>query len=755
MKAALGAKRDINRFRFNKFHYGLTGAVALAALVFPEADRALAQEALELPQINVTDTRLNNTARRVRSGGGAQAVPGAAGGAAQPDQTGPAYLPANGGGIVGASTTVLGSRDIERAPEATLADILSREAGIQTSSVFGGVNGAGTLIDMRGFGAAGPSNTLVLINGRRQNDTDLAGFDLSTIDKYSIERIEITRGNSGAVLYGDGAVGGVINIVTKTGANTPRGTRVEGGFGSYRGRQGNFSSVMSSGGFSASVFGNAVNSDGWRENNHLRQRVITGDVRYEDTNGSVFLNVGHDYQRLGFPGARNVLGPGDSFTAPYNEFLTNPRGASTPYDFGTKDGWKFTTGFTRMLAPGFELIVDGGIRRKDQTGSYFGGWFRPADAPLSYLDTRLTTSSVTPRVNIAMPLFGLPSKIVTGVDFYKTDYDSSRGMSVSSPPRHNYLLDQKSLAAYWQQNVKILPNTDIGFGGRVQRNDLSARDNFDPSAPFVPGFGGSVGSPLDQAETNRAYHLGVEHHFNPNFTLFGRMAQSFRVPNVDERVAMSPVNAPTSFQLRTQKSHDAEIGVRACLGSLEVQTSYYHMKLTDELAFSPITFANTNLDPTKRKGVETIVNWRINEVLRFRGSLTYTDATYREGMFAGKQVPLVSPWTGSAGIAWNIIDRRLVFDGVVRYAGKRYLDQDNANVGSFMLPSQTVVDVKLGGELENFFWSVSVQNLFDRKLIDYGLDFSYNDFFTGARVDSYSLYPQPGRTYMVKAGLKW
>ncbi len=123
-----------------------------------------------------------------------------------------------GGGITGSSTSIITRDAIERAPQASLADIIAREAGVQTTSLYGGVNGAGTAIDLRGFGATGPSNTLVLVDGRRLNDWDLPGFDLSTIAKDSIERIEITRGNSGAVLYGDGAVGGVINIVTRSGA---------------------------------------------------------------------------------------------------------------------------------------------------------------------------------------------------------------------------------------------------------------------------------------------------------------------------------------------------------------------------------------------------------------------------------------------------------------------------------------------------------------------------------------------------------
>ena len=70
---------------------------------------------------------------------------------------------------------------------------------------------------MRGFGVTSPSNVLVLVDGRRFNNSDLTGFDFSLIPRNSIEQIEITRGNSGGVLYGDGAIGGVINIVTKNG----------------------------------------------------------------------------------------------------------------------------------------------------------------------------------------------------------------------------------------------------------------------------------------------------------------------------------------------------------------------------------------------------------------------------------------------------------------------------------------------------------------------------------------------------------
>ena len=135
-------------------------------------------------------------------------------------------------GIVGASTSIITSQEIERSPAQNLPDILAQQTGVQVQHLFSGTNGSRDTVDLRGFGAFGSSNVLVLVNGRRYQDFDLQGFDFSSIPLNSIERIEITRGNSGAVLYGDGAVGGVINIVTKTGSSSPSSGKVETAIGS-------------------------------------------------------------------------------------------------------------------------------------------------------------------------------------------------------------------------------------------------------------------------------------------------------------------------------------------------------------------------------------------------------------------------------------------------------------------------------------------------------------------------------------------
>ncbi len=82
-----------------------------------------------------------------------------------------------GAGITGASTSVITAEDIARSPGTTLQDLLAREVGVQTRSTSGGQNGAGTTVDLRGFGATASSNTLVLLNGRRLTDIDQSGID--------------------------------------------------------------------------------------------------------------------------------------------------------------------------------------------------------------------------------------------------------------------------------------------------------------------------------------------------------------------------------------------------------------------------------------------------------------------------------------------------------------------------------------------------------------------------------------------------
>jgi iron complex outermembrane receptor protein len=611
--------------------------------------------------------------------------------------------------------------------------VLTQEAGIQTSGLSSGKNGAGTAVDMRGFGATASNNTLVLLNGRRLTDIDQSGIDLSAIPRDSIERIEITRGNVGAVLYGDGAVGGVINIITKTGVGKPTSGRVEVGFGSFNQKEINGTASTSHGPYSVSVSGNAVNSDGYRVNDYVKQRNGVGDLRYTGDQGSAWLNLSGDDQKLGLPGARLV-----DQGAGINLMETDRRGATTPNAYSTRQGVSLTLGASRIIAPGFEFILDGNIRRKEQTifSSLFG--FDTSDQRV------LTSGSITPRFIIDGQVLGAPTKVTAGIDFYNSDLNAKRSQAVTDPAIHTYDLNQQSLAAYWQQTVSVMPTTDISFGARMQQTKLYARDRYNAAAPGSFGIFDSAATPLSQTEVNHALNLGFEHRFSPMFAVFGHVARSFRVPNADDRIGVSAF--PVDFNLKTQTSQELEGGVKGKFGGLEWQTSVYGMLLNNEILFIPFPplGANINLDPTRRFGIENSATYRVTDTVRLKGSATYTEAKFREGIYTGNDVPLVAKWSGSAGLSWDVYQKYVVFDGVVRWVGNRRMDNDQANFQP-MIPAHTTVDVRLGGEFKNLFWSLSVQNLFNVLYFD-------NAVASSATFGRYNAYPLAGRTFMAKAG---
>jgi iron complex outermembrane receptor protein len=645
-------------------------------------------------------------------------------------------------GIVGASTTVITAEDIAHSPAQTVQEIIAQTPGVQLTSFYGGVNGAGTSVDIRGFGAFATANTLVLVNGRRLNDIDMMGVDLSTIPRDSIERIEITRGNSGAVLYGDNAVGGVVNIVTKTGAGGPPvAMRVEAGAGSFNQLGGSVSTAVNSGPWSASFYGNAIKSDGYRVNNAVDQRNGIGSINYNTAALTAFLTLSGDDQKLGFPGGRFV-----DPSIGLNELATDRRGTSTPFDYGNKQGANATAGFTKTLINGVDLIVDGGVRDKKTQAGFFGASPLPSFAS-SYVDTTLQTWSLTPRLSIKNPILGIPSNILTGVDYYDATYHSNRSEFNGFPPIHVYDLNQQTLAGYWQQTIGLLPTTDFSYGARAQNTSLSARDRFDPN---VPGAFDTQAIPLDSNETQYALHIGLEHRFNDVFSVFGRAARAFRTPDVDERVASGPAfdaffnPIPGNFTLKTQTSHDIEGGFRIKAGQFQMQSSIYNMDLVNEIHFDPVNFFNYNLDPTRRYGSETGASFRASDSVLLHGGFAYTRAIFREGPFTGNDVPLVSRYTANAGVTWNVWQKYVVADATLRYWSSRRMDNDQPNTQA-LIPANATVDFKLSGQYEHFFWSLGVNNVFNALYYDYAVASAFTD-------GRFSAYPLPGRTYMVKAG---
>ncbi|MEW6331449.1 MAG: TonB-dependent receptor [Pseudomonadota bacterium] len=127
---------------------------------------------------------------------------------------------------IASSVTIITAEDIRANQWRSLPEALAAQPGMRI--VTSGSVGAQTSLFTRGTNS---NHTLVLLNGIDISDpsTPNGAYDFAHLDLSNIERIEIVRGPQ-STLYGSGAVGGVINIITKRGQGPSRYTAsVEGG----------------------------------------------------------------------------------------------------------------------------------------------------------------------------------------------------------------------------------------------------------------------------------------------------------------------------------------------------------------------------------------------------------------------------------------------------------------------------------------------------------------------------------------------
>ncbi|MDE2180853.1 MAG: TonB-dependent receptor, partial [candidate division NC10 bacterium] len=117
---------------------------------------------------------------------------------------------------VPANVTVITREEIEQSPARTVDDLLRQVPGFslfrRSSSLVTHPTAQG--VSLRGIGPSGVSRTLVLLDGVPLNDPFGGWVYWSKVPLESVERIEVTRGG-GSGVYGNYALGGVINIITR------------------------------------------------------------------------------------------------------------------------------------------------------------------------------------------------------------------------------------------------------------------------------------------------------------------------------------------------------------------------------------------------------------------------------------------------------------------------------------------------------------------------------------------------------------
>lgn len=203
------------------------------------------------------------------------------------------------------ATSIITAEDIEQKQARTVADILRDQAGVDISRT--GQPGGQTTLFMRG---ANGGHTLVLIDGVRVNRPFDNTFNFADLSTDNIERIEILRGPQ-STIYGSEAMGGVINIVTKTGGTKPSGSALLEG-GSYQSLRTRESFAARYGKLSLAVSGSYFTTENARPNSDYRLWSLSARAGYEFSEQfKVSLLTTYSKSDAGAPNDRLTNDPND------------------------------------------------------------------------------------------------------------------------------------------------------------------------------------------------------------------------------------------------------------------------------------------------------------------------------------------------------------------------------------------------------------------------------------------------------------
>lgn len=610
-----------------------------------------------------------------------------------------------------ASVTVLTAEELKAAGNLTLADALENVAGLQFRSYSG--NAAQAVASMRGFSENSHGRVLVLLDGHRLNMPDMRAPNWLQIPLDRVERVEIVRGGNTA-LYGDNALGGVINIITRQ-AKEGLEIQVSGSGGSFGTQQEALSIRGGGDALTYSAGAQYTSSDGYRERSGYRSLGLAAGLGFDlGQRLSNSLSLSYDQLYYQMPGYLDEA-----------QLKADPTQAVNPDDETDEQylnaGWKLALQMPAALLE-TELFYSWKFFETDMTS-----WF-------SFTDRTYQNLGFSPRIGGEVPLGGRPSRLLAGADL---SLDLLAYESYSSAARTT--LDRA--ADLSRANLGVYVSDDLEL-----RKDLTVSGGFRYEAARI-AITGTEAVTLEEALFHQvlAASGSLLYHVEEGHKAYIRYERVYRLPFLDEQISYQGFGADTFLgDLEPEKGHNVELGSEVAVSSaFKAAVNIYLLAMTDEIAWNDAASRNENLDKTWHYGGEAELSVRLGKIARLTGNYTYTRAFYREGPNEGKELALV-PNHSAAGEASLALLPGLTAGAAVSYVGEMYKDGDTTNERQ-PLAGYTVCGLSLGfkqavaaGSLEI---SAGVENLFDQS---YSSTAGYDSFF----VQDY-YYPAPGRSWNI------
>lgn len=556
---------------------------------------------------------------------------------------------------VTSSITIIGDDLIEKSSAKDLGDVLGQQ-GFQvykTQGFLSGISIRGFSSDPHGFEIGG--RVLILINGRRANTGNI-----SKISSSNIERVEIIRGPT-ATQYGASAMGGVINVITKTGKDQgPFSTYLQVGMGSY-----DYYEAIASFGGDIKGFDYYVNYD----YSHRGDYTVPSGERYVGSgwgkkhSGSMDLGYTFGKHRIGvsgyyfdsnhgYPGkwmANNVR-RGDrtnkSFELNYSGSTEDDRFLwSARYSVGMDDE-KYTNYRTRGISHYW-------------TDSRMGG------AQLTY-NTELLS-------------------VTGGIDYAYYD------MQQTWAPRHN---DNNNIAGFVIGKLRLLNDSLIfSLGGRYDKYDVKVLSADELGSASSNNFSPSVGMaylPLDWFKIRVNY------------------AEAFLMPTARQLSSDSDqyVGNP---DLKPETSKTSEIGIDLSYEELNFSVTYFHTDSEDLISSAPAPdgtnrSTSVNIGSAVRDGFELSLDADLGKRLfgsgySLRPYLNLTKMTKYWDNDARRKLGDISDLVYGTGISFATPGNDLTASLAVQYLGTQIY---RVSSGTTIFGKTTVADFNITKKILDF-----------------------------------------------------
>lgn len=626
------------------------------------------------------------------------------------------------------SVSVVTQADIENSNAEDVVDVLRGVPGVTVRDFYG--NGAVASVDMAGFGEQAALNVLVLVDGRRINDVDLSGVDWSQIPLDQVERVEVIRGGSAGVLYGDNASSGVINIITKKGAGKPQ-IKLETEYGSYNKNKQKLTFQGSSKN-KFSYFFNAGHdgSNGYRHNTFNKIEDFATRLEYDFNDvASVHFSSGYHDASYGLP----------SGLFQHHIDTYGRRWARYGEDYTKNKDFYFLAGPKIDLASAGRFDVDFSYRHKDADSFFL----------TSHNDTRknkIDTIGVTPKYTLSSNILEHENKLVSGIDFYRVLYRSDNYPYTNDKTLNNYTNIQKdSIGVYLQDEFSLTHALSLVNGYRYE----AARYAF--AYHDFTGF-----NPDRDAKINpqmEAFNSGLVYNYQDDSSAFFNVGRTFRFPEVDEFTGMYDINFHQflNTNLKPQSALNYEIGVRhKFTDRLKGSVSLFRMNVKNYIYYNPTGGAygfgeNENYDKTIHEGVESSLETKLSERILFFGNYTFTKAFFDGGVYNKNDIPFVPNHKASLGLRF-LLPKDFTLNLAGTYVGKRYFINDQANAVS-PLNGYMVADMNLSWRLKECVVTFAINNILDKQYSEYGV---YGTDSSNGFVYDKCYFPSPERNFSLK-----